>query len=162
MRSSIKKPVAVLFAVAAVATMTSAVPASAEVVEGEERTITATIMRGQFEVPGPGDDNGRGQFAAVISTRSLCYFMTATKIEPPTGAHIHVGGPDVAGPITVGLLLPTRVGVAACIRPVPDDQDDSTTLSESELTALRFGPEGFYVNVHNVPFPAGAIRGQLG
>ncbi len=160
MRSSLKKPVAALFAIATVAAITSALPASAEV-DGEER-IASTNMRGRFEIPGPGDENGRGQFSAVITTQSLCYSMTAKKIRPATGAHIHIGGPTVAGPITVGLVLPTRQGISACIEPVPDDEDDSTTLSESELDAIRFGPEGFYVNVHNVPFPAGAIRGQLG
>lgn len=160
MRSSIKKPMAVLFAVAAVATMTSAVPASAEV-DGEER-IATTNMRGRFEIPGPGDENGRGQFAAVITGQSLCYSITAKKIRPATAAHIHIGGPDVAGPVSVTLITPTREGASECILPVPDEGDDSTTLSESELAALRFGPEGFYVNVHNVPFPAGAIRGQLG
>lgn len=164
MRSSIKKPAAAFFAVAAAAAVMSTAPASAEVDDDGDRTdrIASTNMRGRFEIPGPGDDNGRGQFAAVITTRSLCYSMTAKKIEPATAAHIHIGGPDVAGPITVGLVLPTRQGVSDCIDPVPDDEDTEMTLSESELDAIRFGPAGFYINVHNKPFPAGAIRGQLG
>lgn len=163
MRSSIKKPAAAFFAIAAAAAVMATAPASASD-DDDDRTerIASTNMRGRFEIPGPGDDNGRGQFAAVITTRSLCYSMTAKKIEPATMAHIHIGGPTVAGPVTVGLMLPTRQGVSACIEPVPDDEDDSTTLSDSELDAIRFGPEGFYINVHNKLFPAGAIRGQLG
>lgn len=163
MQSSSKKFAAMFFAATAAATVVSSVPASAAVDDDGDRTdrIAATNMRGRFEIPGPGDENGRGQFAAVITTQSLCYSMTAKKIEPATAAHIHIGGPDVAGPVTVALMLPTRQGISDCIEPVPDDEDDSTTLSEGELDAIRFGPEGFYVNVHNKLFPDGAIRGQL-
>lgn len=160
MHSSIKKSAAAFFAVAAVTAATAAAPASAGVDSGTDR-IASTNLRGKFEIPGPGDDNGRGQFAAVISKRQLCYSLTAHKIEPATAAHIHVGGPDIAGPVVVQLMTPTRRGVSACIDPVPDEDDTDQTLSDSELEAIRFGREGFYVNVHNEPFPAGAIRGQL-
>lgn len=160
MPTSLKKPAAALLAVAATAALISAVPADAGVDSGSDR-LASTNLRGKFEIPGPGDEDGRGQFAAVISKRQLCYSLTAHKIEPPTAAHIHMAPPDEAGDVVVTLLTPTRKGVSECIDPVPDEEDTTVTLSESELEAIRTGREGFYVNVHNEPFPAGAIRGQL-
>jgi hypothetical protein len=39
--------------------------------------------------------------------------------------------------------------------------NSTAVLTVSELAAIRANPDQFYVNVHNTPFPAGAIRGQL-
>jgi hypothetical protein len=35
-------------------------------------------------------------------------------------------------------------------------------VDRSLADAIRKAPQGYYVNVHNSEFPAGAIRGQLG
>ena len=120
-----------------------------------------TRTTGSKEVPGPGDPNGKGNFKAVLTADSMCYRISARKIETPVAAHIHVGGVDVAGPVVITLMVPTRSGVVECIKAVPDGEDSSVTMSKTELDGLRSAPGGFYVNVHTPSFPAGAIRGQL-
>jgi CHRD domain len=123
--------------------------------------VLSTIMTGAQEVPGPGDTNGFGAFAAVTTEDKLCYVVTAARIDPATLTHIHAAPAGVAGGIVVGLRAPTRGIAADCIRTVPDAENTMMTLSVSELAAIRANPDQFYVNVHNTPFPAGAIRGQL-
>jgi hypothetical protein len=117
-------------------------------------------MTGAAEVPGPGDPDGRGVFVAVVKGDKLCYVIAANRIEAPIAAHIHVGAPNVAGPIVVGLQPPNRAA-ADCILTVPDAENSTETLTESELAAIVATPSNYYVNVHTPLFPAGAIRGQL-
>jgi hypothetical protein len=121
----------------------------------------ATLMTGAQEVPGPGDRDGFGIFVAVTNEHKLCYVVTARRIEPATAAHIHAGPAGVAGGIVVGLRAPTTGFAAACITAAPDDMNSTETLTVSELAAIRADASQFYVNIHNTPFPAGAIRGQL-
>jgi CHRD domain len=119
------------------------------------------VMTGAQEVPGPGDPDGFGVFAAVTEGDTLCYLVTARRIEPAAAAHIHAGARGVAGGIVVGLRPPTDGFAADCITTVPDAQNTTETLTVSELAAIKADPTQFYVNVHNASFQAGAIRGQL-
>ncbi|SDU72367.1 CHRD domain-containing protein [Jiangella alkaliphila] len=148
---------AILVLVAATALVAGAAPASSS---GPRVTPLVTTLSGAAEVPGPGDADGRGAFAGFIKGDTLCYAMLATRIDAPTMAHIHVGPPDVAGPIVVHLRLPTPA-TSDCIRAVPDAQNTAMTLSQSELAAIVADRRNYYVNVHNTPFPAGAVRGQF-
>lgn len=111
-------------------------------------------MTGAAEVPGPGDPDGSGFFAAVVKGDKLCYVIAANRIEPATAAHIHAAPAGVAGGIVVGLRAPNRLA-ADCITTVPDAQDSTAVLTESELAAIVATPSDFYVNVHNATFPAG-------
>jgi hypothetical protein len=84
----------------------------------------------------------------------VCYKLSVRSIKPATAAHIHKGGAGVSGPIVVptdqssfNLPRPTSSGCEA----VP------SALSKK----LRQNPSQYYVNVHNKPYPDGAIRGQL-
>jgi hypothetical protein len=116
------------------------------------RTITVA-MTGAQEVPGPGDPDGTGTatFAINPGLKSVCYTLTAQNIEPAVSAHIHRAPVGVAGGVVVPLVPPTSGSSTACAE------------VDRRLAAELIGhPERFYVNVHNVPFPDGAIRGQLG
>jgi hypothetical protein len=149
-----------LLAIGTVAVATGA-PASAAS-DSQPRVFAAGIVRldGAQEVPGPGDPDGRGLFGYSAFDDTLCYFLTARNIEPATAAHIHAGRRGVAGPIIVGLRPPTAGVSFDCIRAVTTSSDPMALL-QSELDAIIARPSDFYVNVHNRPFPDGAIRGQL-
>jgi len=142
-----------VLALLALATVGLLIPA----LSGAAATQLSATLKGNEEVAG-GDSNGRGEaFVAVKkpSKRKLCYLLSWEKIEPPAAAHIHKGAPGADGPIKVtlfedpdGLTASTAEG---CVK-----------VSEKIAKQLRKTPERFYVNIHNIEFPAGAIRGQLG
>ncbi len=115
-------------------------------------TVVHAQMTGEKEVPGPGDPNGFGtaHIALFPSSGNICYALTAFRIAPANAAHIHEGPRGVAGPVVVALRPPTFGISGGC------------TSADPELVAdIAANPSEYYVNVHNQPFPDGAIRGQL-
>ena len=117
-------------------------------------------MEGSQEVPA-ADPDGFGRFRYLAAGDTFCYVLTAFRIEPAALAHIHVAPAGANGPIVVGLELPDPVS-ADCITAEPDSSLNSAmVLTQEELDAIIANEAGFYANVHNATFPAGAIRGQL-
>jgi CHRD domain len=124
----------------------------------------AARLNGANEVPGPGDPDGRGLALVKTGRERVCFALGWTKIAPPIFAHIHVGAAGVAGPVVVLFFdvpelagaptaaLPSTISAAAgCV----GDQDRAL------LRAIRRHPADYYVNIHNLDFVPGAIRGQL-
>jgi hypothetical protein len=111
-----------------------------------------TSLTGAAEKPGPGDTDGSGTFSARVNPGQgqVCYELSVSGIDAATAAHIHSGGPDVAGPVVVPLEAPADGSSEAC-----------ATVARDLAQMLIQAPEDYYVNVHNAAFPAGAIRGQL-
>jgi hypothetical protein len=126
-----------------------------------DATTIKAKLSGANEVPGPGDPNAKGDFKGKIDGDQLCYTLKVKKVARVMAAHIHVGDEETAGPIAVQLKTPNKKGVSDCLTAVPDDQDTTSTLSESELAGILADPSGYYVNVHNDKYPSGALRGQL-
>jgi hypothetical protein len=123
---------------------------------GGDRAIFA-VMTGAKEVDvngeHHGDPNGRGSFSATLDGRQLCYGITVKNINSPVAAHIHRGGPKVAGPVVQPLEQPAAGdpgASSACVK-----------ISRSFARGLRSNPTRFYVNVHTADLPNGAVRGQL-
>ncbi|CAA9405706.1 MAG: hypothetical protein AVDCRST_MAG01-01-1289 [uncultured Rubrobacteraceae bacterium] len=123
------------------------------VVAGVEggRLLTVELL-GSNEVPGPGDPDGSGTALISVnpSRERLCYELTAENIATATAAHIHEAPAGTAGPVVVGLAPPADGSSSGCVAA------DKTLLKE-----IKKDPAGYYVNVHNAEFPAGALRGQL-
>ena len=95
---------------------------------------------------------GSGYLGAVIDPPSgqICYILDVANTDPPTMAHIHVGGPGQNGAPVVPLEAPTGGSSGSC-------QPISADLAQ----AILRNPGGYYVNVHTAAQPGGAIRGQL-
>jgi hypothetical protein len=123
---------------------------------GDDRRLE-TRLTGAAEIPGPGDPDGRGKAQIRLKKDEVCFELSWRNIEPPNMAHIHVGPPDAAGPVVVLFfdLKDTTLG------PSVSSIGGCTTAEPDLIAAIRDNPGDYYVNIHNVPFPAGAIRGQL-
>lgn len=113
---------------------------------------SSAVLTGAAEVPGPGDPDGSGEakVRANPGKSTICYELRVRDIAPATMAHIHVGGPTVAGPVVVNLAPPTNGASSGCVG-----------VDRSLARDIARNPAGFYVNVHNAEFPPGAVRGQL-
>lgn len=106
---------------------------------------------------GAGDLNGLGWAGVDASGRRVVFALKWAGIAPPAAGHIHEGDATENGPVVVPLFeatggLPRSVqGIGGYVR----------NLDAAKLAQIRRNPAGFYVNLHNAPFPAGAVRGQL-
>jgi hypothetical protein len=125
-----------------------AAPASAAIT-GRLFTVDLT---GEAEVtaagvPNQGDLDGSGTATLSINpgTGEVCWTIEVEGIDPITAAHIHVAPSTTTGTVVV-----------------PLDDDPGCTIVSREL-ALRIITDStsYYVNVHNLEYPAGALRGQL-
>jgi len=56
-------------------------------------TMITVALSGAAEVPGPGDEDGTGVAALVLSAEEgrVCYTLETENIDAPTAGHIHVG-----------------------------------------------------------------------
>ncbi len=115
------------------------------------RPLTATLT-GAAEVPGPGDSDGTGTAKITLNhgQGQICYELTVSNIATATAAHIHLGGPTVAGGVVVGLAPPADGSSDGCV-----------DLDKAKVKAIMDNPGNYYINVHNSQFPDGAVRGQL-
>jgi hypothetical protein len=128
----------------------AAVPVVASESGADAHATLEASLTGEKEVPGPGDPNGWGDAEVKVHKAKVCYELEVERIKPATAAHIHRGGPSVAGPVVVELKAPTDGSSEGC-----------KAISNELSKKLREHPSRYYVNVHNDPYPDGAVRGQL-
>ena len=134
-----------LAAMVLAAALITALPVAAAPLATLEARLT-----GEQEVPGPGDPDGSGHAVVKVFRAKVCYTLEVNRIRPATAAHIHKGIRGESGDVVVTLNTPRDGFSRGC-------EEISRPLSKE----LREHPARYYVNVHNNPFPSGAIRGQL-
>jgi hypothetical protein len=131
-------------AIAAIAAAVLAAGATAATQKGGSLHATLT---GKAETP-KGDPDGSGTAEVKITGTKVCWEIKTAKVGTILAAHIHKGRPGVAGPVVVpfGKTFKSK----GC-----------TTTTAAIAAAIQRNPAGYYVNVHNAKYPAGAVRGQL-
>ena len=78
-------------------------------VEADGGRKLQTSLTGASEVPSAGDPDGTGTAEITVNPgkSQVCYKLSVADIAPAAMAHIHEGGPTVAGPVKVTLGAPT-------------------------------------------------------
>ena len=108
-------------------------------------------LSGLQEVPGPGDADGKGKGTLDVNaaTGEICYVLEVRGIAPATAAHIHEARRGAAAGVVLTLAAPTGGRSSGCLTSVP------------VARGIVESPADYYLNVHNVEFANGAVRGQL-
>ena len=117
-------------------------------------TLTGEAEVNALGVPNQGDLDGIGTATITLNhgQGTVCWEITVSGITlPATAAHIHEAPVTAPGPVVIPLSAPDANGFA----------EGCTSASREEIKEIIQHPEEYYVNVHNVDFPAGALRGQL-
>ena len=96
-----------------------------------------------------GDSNGSGHamFTITKAKKKVCATVTWTDIAKPSAAHLHRKSD---GEVVVD-LVGSVTGGAKCAKGV----------SKKLIQKILDKPGKYYFNVHNTPYPAGAIQGAL-
>jgi hypothetical protein len=129
----------------------SAAPVAATPKKSTGTKLTAT-MKGANERPDPGPSGASGKATIRLNqgTGRVCFSLSWSGIGDPVMAHIHKGGPEVAGDIVVPLFTMSPAKHHGCVH-----------ASRSLIKKIRKRPGAYYVNLHTQDFPAGVMRGQL-
>ncbi len=114
--------------------------------------LSATLNGANEVAPAVGDPDGTGAASVTLypSLRRVCWSFNVRNIDQVTMAHIHAGAAGVNGPVVID-FNPVANGFAGC-----------TSADSTLLRQIAGNPAGYYVNVHTVERPRGAVRGQLG
>jgi hypothetical protein len=147
----------VLLAVASL--LAIAVPAA--FAQDEARTIV-------FHVPLSGGDTGDpdGHGEAVLrftpATGTLCYVVVVRGIGEPTEPAPNLGNAHIHGPLpATGIAVDLESEFLQRGKSDVYMAADCVSVNAAMLEAILANPSLFYVNVHTVEFPGGAISGTL-
>ncbi len=155
MRPKLKRRIAALGLVA-LGALALSLPAISSA--GRNTVTVEAKLKGVNEVPGPGDNNGRGETTVKLKAKKhkVCFTLEVAKLDPMVAGHIHKGTEDVAGKVKVTLFEDPQ-GLSG------DGSYEGCVTDVKKRLVKKMGkvPEKFYVNLHTETYPDGAIRGQL-
>jgi len=140
----------------ALAVAAFAVPALSQSVRGTVEVQAK--LKGNTEVPGPGSKKGKGDVHIELKAKKkkVCFELEVARLDEVVAGHIHKGTADVAGDVVV-LLFEDTAGLAGT------GSYEGCTKGVKKKLIKKIGkkPDRYYVNIHTMEFPDGAIRGQL-
>jgi hypothetical protein len=110
--------------------------------------LSAKLL-GKNEVPkGSPTAHGIANLTLNATKGTVCWAFQLVGVVSPAQAHIHKGRAGTSGPVFIPLGKTYKA--KGCV-----------TAAKKMIEAVESNPNGFYVNVHNVKYPNGVVRGQL-
>ena len=112
-------------------------------------------------VTGDPDGSGKAEFTFDTEQGTVCYELEVEGISEPVEPAPGVGSVHIHFLATGGIA----VDLEADFQPDQSDEFKASGCVEVDsalLQAILENPDQFYVNIHNVQFPGGALFGLLG
>ncbi|TDD94842.1 CHRD domain-containing protein [Actinomadura rubrisoli] len=140
-------------AVAAAGLALAAVPAEADA--AGEGTFLATSLNGARVASGAGDGDGSAVAFLGVKGDQVSFAIRFSGIAIPTRGELHQGAKGTDGQVRIPFFTtPLLTG--------SDSVSGTVRVTDPKLLdGLRTNPGDFYIDLHNKPFPGGAVRGQV-
>jgi hypothetical protein len=141
--------------------------ASATTIEDQGRASSAVLTPQTFtvELSPSGDPDGSGTAVLTVDLGegTVCYDITVTGIGEPTEPAAGIGNAHIHSYPQNGAIA---VDLETAFEPVEGTADTykasgCVTASRRTLVDILLNPESYYVNVHTLAFPGGAVQGDL-
>jgi CHRD domain len=139
--------------------LVAAIPAGADTEVKFTRTLTALDPVTEV-VTGDPDGRGKAEFTFDTEQGTVCYEIEVEGIAEPVEPAPGVGSAHIHFLATGGIA----VGLEADFQPDKSDEfkvSGCVQVDSALLQAILANPDQFYVNIHNVDFPGGALAGLL-
>ena len=109
-----------------------------------------------------GDPDGSGLALLTLNPGrgEVCYTITVENIGQPTEPAFGLGAAHIHDEATGGIFVDLETNWTASAGGFMTT--GCTTTDRGKILAIFSDPSAYYVNIHTVDFPGGAIRGQLG
>jgi hypothetical protein len=139
--------------------LVSAIPAGANT--GVKITTTLSALNPVTrEVTGDPDGSGKAEFSFDTEQGTICYEIEVEGITEPVEPAPGLGSAHIHFLATGGIAVDLETDFQ------PDKSDEfkasgCVEVDSALLQAILESPDQFYVNVHNVEFPGGALSGLL-
>jgi hypothetical protein len=125
--------------------------------------ITPQTFTVELKPSGDPDGSGTAELTVDLKTGTVCYDITVTGIGEPTepdagigNAHIHSYPEGGAIAVDLETEFNAVAGAADTYQAI-----ECVTAPRKVLVDILLHPEQYYINVHTVAFPKGAVQGDL-
>jgi hypothetical protein len=133
-------------------------------VAGQAEPTVFNVQMSAANEPGPislSESKGHAQVKVYADgTIEFVFTINNKSSETFTRAHIHKAPAGVNGPIHWDFLEPADPATSISDQP-SQLRGIARARAAAVLADLLANPSGYYVNVHSLAFPGGAVRGQL-
>lgn len=140
--------IAIVFSLFSLLALT--IPAAADEGNNQSADLTAGLA-------GTNGQRGNAVVSLNSTTGTVCWNIRVSHLTSPVIlAHIHRGGANVNGPVVVPFF-----NFLAAPSTARHFKGCTSGVSGSLIDKIVANPGGYYVNVHTLQQPGGAVRGQL-
>ena len=150
----------VLFLAALVMGLTVAGPAWAA---EDELVVTPQTFTVELEKSGDKDGSGTAKLTVDLQGNTVCYDITVTNIGVPTEPVAGIGNAHIHSYPEGGAIAVDLDTQFAAVGDVEDTYQaiDCVKAKRRAIVDILLHPEDYYINVHTVNFPGGAVEGDL-
>ena len=158
----------VLFLAVLVMGLTVASPAAAAAIVDDGAPPTTSVFTPhtftvQLQPSGDPEGSGTAELTVDLGSGTVCYDITVSGIGEPTepaagigNAHIHSYAQNGAIAVDIETQFVAVAGATDTYQAT-----ECVTATRRVLVDILLHPEQYYVNVHTVEFPGGAVQGDL-
>ncbi|HLM21373.1 MAG TPA: CHRD domain-containing protein [Propionibacteriaceae bacterium] len=126
------------------------------------RTATPQTFTADLKPSGDPDGSGTADLTLNLGAQTVCYDITVTGIGEPTEPSAGIGNAHIHSHAGGGIAVDLETQFSAVEGAVDTYQaSECVTAPRQVLLDILLHPEQYYINVHTVAFPGGAVQGEL-